>query len=314
MFSVYTNGANDHLEESSSMPSSQKSTKTSPENAPQAARTSERSEAQARVKPKSQQQVAKPSGSVAKPGSQDGKAADSEAPKAPERKTSAKLSTTKERASAGQTPAARPRKLTPQQQVHLARVRRRRLRERLGLGFIALLVVAVIAVVVWQVIVKNAASNQQANLHANATATAAVQATITENTLSPAVPPTITTAPTTTKDGLQYIDINVGNGQVVKTGDTIKVQYTGWFQATDVKFDSSYDDNANGQPTQFTLTADSVIKGWVEGLAGMKVGGMRRLIIPPALAYGANGQPPQIPPNATLIFDVQIVSIVPAGS
>jgi FKBP-type peptidyl-prolyl cis-trans isomerase len=243
-----------------------------------------------------------------------------EAAAAPERKTSAKPSTAKVPKPGGQPLAERPRKLTPQQQAHLARARRRQLRQRLGLGLIALVVIVAIVVVVQQVVARNAAATQQANQHAAATATAAAKATATESVLAPDVPPAVSGKTVTLPDGLQYIDITVGTGAVVKEGDTIKVQYTGWLQATDVKFDSSYDDNTNGQPTQFKLvgpndpSGQGVIQGWVDGIAGMKVGGKRRLIIPPALAYGANGSPPQIPPNATLIFDVQVVSIVPASS
>lgn len=109
---------------------------------------------------------------------------------------------------------------------------------------------------------------------------------------------------TTLSDGVQYVDVKVGSGQAVKSTDTITVNYTGWL--TDgTKFDSSYD---RGQPAQFPL--NQVIKGWTEGLVGLQVGGERRLLIPGPEAYGAN--PPQgsnIPPNATLIFDVTLVSI-----
>ncbi|MBA2679885.1 MAG: FKBP-type peptidyl-prolyl cis-trans isomerase [Ktedonobacteraceae bacterium] len=112
-------------------------------------------------------------------------------------------------------------------------------------------------------------------------------------------------APVKLADDLQYADVKVGTGQAVKATDTITVNYTGWL--TDgTKFDSSLD---RGQPAQFPLNG-GVIKGWTEGLVGMKVGGERRLFIPAALAYGAN--PPSgsnIPANAILIFDVSLVSI-----
>ena len=106
----------------------------------------------------------------------------------------------------------------------------------------------------------------------------------------------------TTASGLKYIDIKVGNGAVPKTGQMVDVHYTGWF--TDgKKFDSSKD---RGAPISFPLGKGSVIKGWDEGLSTMKVGGVRKLIIPPAIAYGAAGRP-GIPPNATLVFEVELI-------
>jgi FKBP-type peptidyl-prolyl cis-trans isomerase len=110
-----------------------------------------------------------------------------------------------------------------------------------------------------------------------------------------------------TDDGLQYWDIKVGTGDVAKAGDHVKVHYTGWL-TTGKKFDSSVDAH---QPFDFTLGKGDVIKGWDEGVAGMKVGGKRQLRIPPELGYGAAGSPGAIPPNATLIFDVQLLAILP---
>jgi hypothetical protein len=127
---------------------------------------------------------------------------------------------------------------------------------------------------------------------------------------APATPPPVNGTLITTADGLAYIDIQVGTGAMVKVGDTIWVHYTGWLQSTGAKIGSSYDDNPDGKPEQFILDQNGVIQGWVEGMAGMKVGGTRRLIIPPALAYGEQGLPYyNIPQNATLIFDVELVSI-----
>jgi FKBP-type peptidyl-prolyl cis-trans isomerase FkpA len=108
-----------------------------------------------------------------------------------------------------------------------------------------------------------------------------------------------------TADGLQYWDIRVGTGEVAKDGDKVKVHYTGWL-TTGKKFDSSVDAH---QPFDFTIGKGDVIKGWDEGVAGMKVGGKRQLRIPPELAYGEAGHPPQIPQNATLIFDVQLLKV-----
>jgi FKBP-type peptidyl-prolyl cis-trans isomerase len=105
---------------------------------------------------------------------------------------------------------------------------------------------------------------------------------------------------------LETEDTTPGKGREAKTGDTVHVQYTGTLMNGE-KFDSSYDHG--GDPFKFTLGKGEVIKGWDQGVVGMKVGGKRRLRIPPELGYGANGSPPKIPANAGLVFDVELVSI-----
>ena len=114
-----------------------------------------------------------------------------------------------------------------------------------------------------------------------------------------------TGAEVTTASGLKYIDIVEGTGETPKKGQTISVHYTGTLE-NGKKFDSSVD---RGQPYEFRLGEGTVIKGWDEGLATMKVGGKRKLIIPPSLGYGQRGSPPNIPPNSILHFDVELVAI-----
>ena len=109
----------------------------------------------------------------------------------------------------------------------------------------------------------------------------------------------------TTQSGLQYQDLVAGAGAEAVAGKSVTVHYTGTLQDGS-QFDSSVDRN---QPYSFTLGAGQVIPGWDEGVAGMKVGGKRKLVIPPNLAYGAQGYPPVIPANATLTFDVELLDV-----
>ena len=117
-------------------------------------------------------------------------------------------------------------------------------------------------------------------------------------------PPPVTGKPVTTADGLKYWDTKVGTGTTATAGHKVKVHYTGWL-TNGKKFDSS----VGGKPFEFQLGGGQVIKGWDEGVAGMKVGGKRRLEIPSELAYGAKGYPGAIPPNSTLIFDVELLDV-----
>jgi len=128
---------------------------------------------------------------------------------------------------------------------------------------------------------------------------------------APANPPSVTGETVTTPSGLKYIDIQPGTGDTPQQNQTVTVNYTGWLESSGAKFDSSLD---RGKPFSFSLGAGQVIKGWDEGVATMKAGGQRRLIIPADLAYGAPGRPPTIPANSTLIFDVELVTAGPTAS
>jgi FKBP-type peptidyl-prolyl cis-trans isomerase FkpA len=113
----------------------------------------------------------------------------------------------------------------------------------------------------------------------------------------------------TTPSGLQYEDTVIGSGEVAQAGRPVQVNYPGWtlnYAVPGAKFDSSKD---RGQPFEFPLGAGHVIKGWDEGVQGMQVGGTRVLVIPPQLGYGARGAGGLIPPNATLMFEVELLGV-----
>jgi FKBP-type peptidyl-prolyl cis-trans isomerase FkpA len=127
----------------------------------------------------------------------------------------------------------------------------------------------------------------------------------TARAAAPAAPAKTSGKGKTTASGLKYWDLKKGTGAAAKAGDSVKVHYTGWL--TDgKKFDSSLDRN---EPFVFKLGAGMVIKGWDEGVAGMKIGGQRQLRIPSELGYGAEGAGGDIPPNATLVFDVELLGV-----
>jgi len=211
------------------------------------------------------------------------------------------------------------------QQERMQRQARRRRRQRIWGATIAASVIIIVSIVgIWeyqrynadraaaQLASANEAATAIARVHASATAAAltsclaGLQNTPTP-TAGPAKPPTVSGTPVTLPDGLQYIDIKVGCGPAAQSGSNVSAQYTGWLQKTGKKFDSSWDRNA--QAFTLVLGQGKVIKGWDEGLIGMKQGGERRLIIPAALAYGATGSPPTIPPNSVLIFDVTMGAV-----
>jgi peptidylprolyl isomerase len=112
-------------------------------------------------------------------------------------------------------------------------------------------------------------------------------------------------AEVSTASGLRYTDLVEGTGASPRPGQSATVHYTGTLE-NGTKFDSSRD---KGRPYTFTLGAGEVIKGWDEGVATMKVGGRRRLVVPPVLGYGAGGRPPLIPPNSTLVFDIELLGV-----
>jgi peptidylprolyl isomerase len=110
----------------------------------------------------------------------------------------------------------------------------------------------------------------------------------------------------TTPSGLQYADTVVGRGATPADGQVVVVHFTGWLD-DGTKFDSTRE---RGKPFGFPLGSGQVIKGWDEGIRGMRVGGKRRLMVPPALGYGARGIPPLVPPNARLIFDIELTRVI----
>jgi FKBP-type peptidyl-prolyl cis-trans isomerase len=211
------------------------------------------------------------------------------------------------------------------QQDRLQRQARRRRRNRIWLSSIVsvfIIVLAVAGIIEYQNFSAANLVRQQASARATASAIAKKEATATavamHNCLSklnlpptatagPAKPPTLTEQVVTLPDGLQYIDVQKGCGFVVASGSGVSIEYTGWLQSSGKKFDSSYD--RSGNPLSFVAGQNQVIKGFDEGMLGMQEGGIRRLIIPAALAYGAQGRPPTIPPNANLIFDIQMIAV-----
>jgi FKBP-type peptidyl-prolyl cis-trans isomerase len=227
--------------------------------------------------------------------------------------------------------ARRPHRPGQRQQERLMRQARRRRRRRLIMATaIALGVIVLGGLGFWQyqrvsaqqAATRAATATAVARVHAQATATALTRNCFVDSdatsqvpsiytatatpTAGPETAPAVKGTPVTKSDGLKYFDIRVGSGPAAKNGDTLEVQYVGWLANGCKKFDSSYDHG--GQPFSFTLGKGDVIKGWDEGLVGVKPGTIRRLYIPAKLAYGDQAQG-SIPANADLIFDVIVISV-----
>lgn len=166
----------------------------------------------------------------------------------------------------------------------------------LSVGFMLLCVVVLVLAQV---------GSKQDAIAANLTQATPAPTSVTENNTLIASKPMSDANAVTTASGLKYIDLEEGTGVTPQTGQKVVVHYTGTLE-DGTKFDSSRDRN---RPFDFKIGVGQVIKGWDEGLSTMKVGGRRQLIIPPELGYGARGAGGVIPPNATLLFDVELLEV-----
>lgn len=202
-------------------------------------------------------------------------------------------------------------KVSLREQRRAARLARER-RRKLIAGSAALALVLFIALVVY--LSWNRNREAQLALETTATAQAATSTAQAEQLATTQTAQAALATPfgaeseaemVTTSSGLQYQDLIVGEGEPVEAGDLVSVHYTGWL-VDGTMFDSSRE---SGQPFEFTLGEGAVISGWDEGVSGMMVGGIRKLYIPPELGYGAGGSPPVIPPNATLVFEVELLAV-----
>ncbi|MBR8834100.1 MAG: FKBP-type peptidyl-prolyl cis-trans isomerase [Stigonema ocellatum SAG 48.90 = DSM 106950] len=169
----------------------------------------------------------------------------------------------------------------------------------LTMGFMLLCVVVL-------VLAQVSGGKQESAVAANSTETTPVATTVTDNDTLIARKKMSDANVVTTPSGLKYTDIKEGTGVTPQPGQTVEVHYVGTLE-NGKKFDSSRD---RGEPFKFKLGAGQVIKGWDEGISTIKVGGQRKLIIPPELGYGSRGAGGVIPPNATLIFEVELLKVI----
>lgn len=165
--------------------------------------------------------------------------------------------------------------------------------------------VAFIAVFVVLLVVGQVGSKQNTAIADQLTSTPPAPTILTENNILIASDTMSDANAVTTPSGLKYVELKEGTGATPERGQTVEVHYTGTLE-DGTKFDSSRD---RGQPFKFKIGVGQVIKGWDEGLSTMKVGGRRNLIIPPELGYGSRGAGGVIPPNATLLFDVELLGV-----
>jgi FKBP-type peptidyl-prolyl cis-trans isomerase len=156
-------------------------------------------------------------------------------------------------------------------------------------------------------VVMLAAGCKEATQNSSSASQTGVGATVTGDAPAAATPDAAGGKVHKLASGLQYEDVVVGSGKMAEPGMNVSVHYTGWLNdEAKTKFDSSLD---RGQPFQFQLGAGQVIQGWDEGVKGMRIGGKRKLTIPPDLGYGSRGASGVIPPNATLLFDVELIDV-----